>query len=80
VASVGSIPKGITVPELVNQPEFFSLEKDEVDLSLLDGLSEKLREVICAAPEYKSLVRDVGSPTSVGEMVVQEDEDADIPF
>jgi len=56
VASIGSLPKGVAAPELVNPIEFFSLEEDEADLTVLDGLSEKLQEVIAKSPEYQALM------------------------
>jgi hypothetical protein len=78
VASVGSLPKGIAVPQLVNQPEFFSLEDDEFDSSVLSSLSEKLQEVIVASPEYKRITQGVAA---VGMKPVDvTSEDYDVPF
>jgi hypothetical protein len=78
VATVGSLPKGLTVPSLVNPAEFFSLEPDEFDAAMLEKLSEKLQEVICSSPEYKRLMAGAAAVESSGAVDTQVDDD--IPF
>jgi hypothetical protein len=36
-------------------PAFLSLDRAEFDQSVFDGLSERLKEIISASPEFKAL-------------------------
>jgi hypothetical protein len=77
IKGIGAMPKGMAVPSLINKSTYLSLEKEFFDESILDGLSEKLRETIKGSPEYRELVdANYKRPVSNGETVM----DDEIPF
>jgi hypothetical protein len=75
VASVSSLPKGMQVPALVNQTQFFSLEADEFEEHAFNELSEKMQATIAASPEFAKVAgKSVGAPAA-------GDDDAEgVPF
>lgn len=61
VDSVTSVNKRLAVEcELTNEPIFFSLEEDELDLTVLDSLSEGMLGVIAQSPEYAAAMSSRG--------------------
>ena len=77
IKGIGAMPKGMTVPQPVNKPVYFSLERDFFDNAILDGLSDKLKETIKGSPEYRELVDGTyRRPATNGETVL----DDEIPF
>lgn len=59
IASIGKVMKGIEVPKQINPSVYFSLERDLYDASIMDTLSDKLKDFIRGTPEYASLQRKV---------------------
>jgi hypothetical protein len=55
IKAITSLPKGMQKPEPINKPVYFCLEKEFFDNSVLDGLSDKLKEIIKVSPEYLEL-------------------------
>jgi hypothetical protein len=53
VTSVTSIPKGTPVPVQVNNNLYFSLEPEEFDASIYEGLSDGIKKMIQMSPEFK---------------------------
>ena len=60
VTGVGALPRGTKVPKQVNPSVMLSLEPDEFDRQVFEGLSDKLREMIVGTPEYKACVNGAG--------------------
>ena len=56
IKGVTALPKGMPVPEPVNPPMYFSLEKEFFDAAVLEALSDKLKETIKGSPEYHELM------------------------
>lgn len=78
VQSVGSLPKGVANPEPAGDVIFFSLEEDEIDLNLLDTLSERMQETIRESPEYQAAAeRDLASTASAKTKSVDDFVDDD---
>lgn len=76
VTGVMALPKGTQVPDQISQPLFFSLEKDEFDRTVFDGLSDGYKKLIMVSPEYQELANP-GTPNPKGKFDDMED---DIPF
>lgn len=57
ISSIGKAMKGVEIPDAINAPVYFSLEKPFFDAEVFDGLSEKLKEFIRQTPEYLSATR-----------------------
>lgn len=55
ITGIGPAMKGVSIPEAVNSPVYFSLEKDRFDGNIFDGFSDKLKEFIRDTPEYRRL-------------------------
>lgn len=53
IASVSKVMKGIEVPDMINDPVYFSFES--FDGEALNKLSNKMREAILRTPEYAHL-------------------------
>jgi hypothetical protein len=73
---MGLMP-GMTVPPAQNPPVFFSLAA--FDKSVYDGMSDRMKELIAASPEYKALGQKspAKSTAAAGGL---DDMDQDIPF
>jgi len=78
VTGVMALPKGSAVPEQVNPTVYFSLEPDEFDQAVFDGLSEGIKKMIMVSPEYQNLK----NPSTVQhhEPGTFNDFEDDIPF
>lgn len=81
IASIAKLPKGMVVPVLMNKPVYVWLSKEEFEPHTYAGLSDSLKTIIEASPEYRALsepehiVRD-----SEGVTRTLEDMDDEIPF
>lgn len=53
ISSIMNLPKGMTAPNLINEPLYFSLSEFKQDV--YDKLSENLRATIAKSPEYQIL-------------------------
>lgn len=60
VSAVTSVPKGMAVPPQVNPSVYFSLE--EFDEKVFATLSDKLKQMVMASPEYQQLVNPNTGP------------------
>lgn len=76
VTGVMALPKGMPVPDQVNQVLHFSLEPDEYDAKVFESLSDGYKKMIQLSPEYQEIV----SPSQVRKGGNIEDIDDDIPF
>lgn len=54
VGGVMALPKGMTVPDAVNPPVYFSLDPDEFDQAVFDSFSDKMKGLITPSDEYKA--------------------------
>ncbi len=54
--SIAALVGGVKAPETVNDLVFLSLEVDEFDPEILEGLSDKLQEIIKSSPEFIACV------------------------
>lgn len=77
VTAVTSVPKGMTVPPQVNQSLYFSLEPDEFDESIFNGLSDGIKKMIQMSPEFKQLHEPVGAGVGTSG---DEEVDTSVPF
>lgn len=55
IASIGSLPKGMTAPPLKNEIVYFSLEPGLYDPAVMERLSDKLKETIRLSPEWAEI-------------------------
>lgn len=55
VGNVTAVPAGLPIPALVNPLCFLSLNKDEFDQKVFDGLSDKMKASIMSSPEWAEL-------------------------
>lgn len=75
VTGVMALPKGTAVPNQVNSILFFSLEPQEFDAKLFEGLSDGYKKLIMASPEYQETTKPGSSrPGSFDDL------ESDIPF
>lgn len=80
ISSVSALPKGMPQPEPVNQLVYFSLEADRFNRTVLESLSDKLREIITATPEYQQLMMMNGNPEPEAREYEHQFNNDDIPF
>lgn len=73
VTGVMAAPKGMTVPDQVGDTIYFSL--DEFDAKVFDALSDGIKKMITASPEYQHLI--TGGGKKAGHF---DDLESDIPF
>lgn len=57
LASIGAVPKGMTIPPQVNPSVYFSL--DEFDQAGFDALSPGIKKIIAESPEYQKIIKGV---------------------
>lgn len=55
VKTIMALGKGMPKPEPVSTLEYFSLQPDEFNRAIYDGLSDGLKRTICDSPEAKAL-------------------------
>lgn len=77
IKAIAALPKGMARPSPITPPVYFSLEKDLFDNAILDGLSDKLKEIIKGSPEYREIVEGVPYSPPKGEPNHLDDE---VPF
>lgn len=72
---IGPVPKGMTVPPTVNPLVYLSLDPAQFDVAAFEGLSDGLKGVIMASPEFTSVEQRLlnASPAAVAD-------DENIPF
>jgi hypothetical protein len=75
IKAVASLMKGSTAPEPVNERVFFDLDERPLDEVTLGKLSEGLKKIIMASPEYQDAVRGAPPAGNAGG-----DLDDEIPF
>lgn len=61
VQSIAAVPKGTPTPSLHCHPVYLSLDPDDFDQTVFDGLGERLRQAIAESPEYQQLAANAGS-------------------
>lgn len=76
IASIGSVPKGLQVPELTNPTLFFSLDPKEYEPTTYEKLSDNLKLTIHKSPEW-AVLQGNGPST---EHPPTDSMDDDIPF
>jgi len=77
VGGVMALPKGMTVPDAVNPPVYFSLDPDEFDQAVFDSFSDKMQALITPSDEYKAR-NSKPKATAVADAV--PDLSDDVPF
>lgn len=78
VTGVTSPPKGTKVPKQVNESVMFSLEPEEFDPAIYEGLSDWFKETIAQSPEYREVANGQAAPANdLSDVDFGED---DIPF
>lgn len=83
IASIASLPKGMTAPSLAEPPTYFSLEEDEFSWTVFDELSEKMQERIKLSPEYRlfASASDAAYPMQPSHVAAVESMvDDEVPF
>lgn len=75
IASIAPIPKGMQTPPRINDILYFSLERDEFDGKIYEGLSDFYKGEILKSPEWAELQ---GKPTKSAKHF--DDFKDDIPF
>lgn len=76
VTGIMAVPKGTQVPDQVNPPVFFSLEKADFNQETFDALSEGYKKLIMVSPEYQ----DLKNPANHNLKGKFDDLEDDIPF
>jgi hypothetical protein len=77
VTGVTALPKGTTVPDQVNASVNFSLEPDEFDPTVYQGLSDWFKETIAQSPEYAEIM---SGPVRTQDLKDVDFGDDSIPF
>ena len=55
IASISPLPKGMPAPSLAEPTTYLSLDAAEFDRGTFESLTDRLREIIAASPEYRQL-------------------------
>lgn len=76
VASIGKIMRGLQPKPLANEIVYLSLEKGEFDQAAFDKLSDGLKKIIQASPEYAEAT---GKPAAQSAPLAEQLDD-EIPF
>lgn len=76
VNSVSGLPKGMTCPPAVNQPDAFWI--DEWDQAKFDALSDGFKRLIMESDEYKQRYATAGQRSA--QQAARDELDEDIPF
>jgi len=80
IAGIGKLVKGMKPPPIINPIAYLSLQKDGWDAEVYGNLSEKMKEIIAASPEYKELMQNARQHDDPGNGYVGHDMSDDIPF
>ena len=70
---IGPVPKSVKAPEPVNELVYLSLEPSLFDRQVYDGLSDGLKTVIAASPEFELVTLDLRGSSGNGA-------DEEMPF
>lgn len=82
ISGIGKLTKGFTPKSLSNTTVYLALTKEAWNRDLYEALSEKMKEIIGASPEYKAMMQelrqsdDPGIPEARGGTDLHDD----IPF
>lgn len=77
VGGVMALPKGMTVPDAVNPPVYFSLDPDEFDQGVFDAFSDKMKALITPSDEFKARS---SKPKATASAAAVQDFSDDVPF
>lgn len=80
IATIARLPKGMRSPPLTEPPIFFSLEEEEFDVRVFEGLSDKMQEKIAQSPEYQARRRGNIQQIDVRAVPGVQPDDEEIPF
>lgn len=61
VTGVMALPKGMVVPEQINPSVYFSLDPDQFNNHVFEGLSEGIQKLIKASDEWEKLMHPIDS-------------------
>lgn len=78
ITNLMQLPEGLPVPERLNEFVYLSLEKDEFDKEIFDGLSQWTREKIEGSTSYRKLRDRPATPIEL--KTAAEWVEDDIPF
>ena len=73
VAAITPLPKNLLCPVVINPPVILNLDVDLFDRAVFDALSEKLKDIVRATPEYKNI--EIGDKT-----IPSNDSEGNPPF
>lgn len=79
LAGIGKAMKGIQIPDCVNPKVYLALTKEDFDPTVFAGLSDKLKGIIAASPEYAELTQQSAQHDDPGMREFAPLDD-DIPF
>lgn len=77
LSGVSALMKGMETPQLVNEPVYLALTKDDFEVMEFDRLSDRLKETIKQSPEYQKLMAPNSMKADERELEPLDDE---IPF
>jgi hypothetical protein len=83
IAGITPLPKGMPVPQPVNEIVYFSLDAPLFNAAVLDSFSDKLKTFIKGSPEYAAVIAPKGDPGATGPDDYSgafSHDDSDIPF
>ena len=80
ITGVMALPKGTQVPTPQYELVFFSLDGQEFDHRVFDGLSDGIKKIIQRSPEYERLTRQTPAPAAAPRGATFDEMDDDIPF
>lgn len=75
IGGIAKLPKGMSAGQLANPTVFLSLELNEFDPAVYDGLPDRIKETIADSPEYQLAANGGGHGTRAKHVV-----DDEIPF
>lgn len=82
ITGVFKAPAGSQVPPQINPSLYFSLEEDEFNMAIFESLSDGLKKIIAASPEYKEVTdpKTMVNNAQTARKGNFEELDDDIPF
>lgn len=88
IASIGKAMKGISLPDAINAPIYFSLDPTRYDREVFEAFSDKLKTFIAESPEHKAIINPKSSGNGYADHKGSthrahqplEDLDDEIPF
>jgi len=79
VEAIAALPKSLKAPKLVNAKCYLSLDPQDFAWNVFDGLSDRMKEIIKASPEYKQ-IEDLTMGTRQLETAATAGDDDSVPF